>query len=296
MDLNSYLYRMELNLARLHELQATASLLTFAGIGGGGGSSSSKAKAATGSEPLLMSEQARAYAKAADRRALAMDAFMWSDEEGCWRDHVVVPPVAGGRAAPGAGVVSASNFLPLWAHLPASPALPDGARKGLVALETLTASGLVQAGGVQTTLERTAEQWDAPNAWAPVQQMIIEGLELLGSPEASAAALSLAKAWLESNYLGWANTGQMHEKYNAKVPGARGEGGEYLPQLGFGWTNGVLLHLLSTYGETLSSLPAPPVQEEAPAIELKAVADGSAGLAAAERRKDEERRDAGSSQ
>lgn len=293
MDLNSYLYRMEQNLARLHELQATATLLTAAGVSKAAAAGSTTAAAA----PKLASDKARAYAQAAARRALAMDAFMWSEEHGCWQDHVVVPPAAGERAAPGAGVVSASNFLPLWAQLPASPAVPDGSRKGLVALDTLKGSGLIQVGGVQTTLERTEEQWDAPNAWAPVQQMLIEGLELLGAPEASATALSLARAWLQSNYLGWANTGQMHEKYNAKVPGARGEGGEYRPQLGFGWTNGVVLHLLNTYGEALSaSLPA--LGPEAPAIELKAVAaSSSAGSATAtERRKEKERRAPGRSQ
>ena len=39
----------------------------------------------------------------------------------------------------------------------------------------------------------------------------------------------------------------MYEKYNAMVPGARGEGGEYYPQVGFGWTNGVVLHLLKKF-------------------------------------------------
>lgn len=265
-DLNSYLYRMERNLARLHEFKATATFLAASGAL---------------SAPAL-SDKAAAYNAAADRRALAMDTFMWSEADGFWQDHVMVPPVAGERAAPGAGVVSASNFLPLWCNLVASPAVEDGPRKALAALGALKASGLVQVGGVQTTLQRTEEQWDAPNAWAPVQQMLIEGLELMGVPEASDMALSLAKAWLESNYLGWANTGQMHEKYNALVPGARGEGGEYRPQLGFGWSNGVVLHLLNTYGETLS--PLAPALPEAPAIQLKA----ASGATATERRKDEE--------
>ena len=40
----------------------------------------------------------------------------------------------------------------------------------------------------------------------------------------------------------------MHEKYDATRPGERGQGGEYEPQLGFGWTNGVVLWLLERYG------------------------------------------------
>lgn len=43
----------------------------------------------------------------------------------------------------------------------------------------------------------------------------------------------------------------MHEKYNAFVPGERGNGGEYDPQVGFGWTNGVVLELLDVYGNVL---------------------------------------------
>ena len=36
----------------------------------------------------------------------------------------------------------------------------------------------------------------------------------------------------------------MYEKYNAYEIGVGGGGGEYIPQIGFGWTNGVALVLL----------------------------------------------------
>ena len=36
----------------------------------------------------------------------------------------------------------------------------------------------------------------------------------------------------------------MYEKYDAERPGERGEGGEYEPQDGFGWTNGVALEFI----------------------------------------------------
>lgn len=109
----------------------------------------------------------------------------------------------------------------------------------------------VQVGGVRTTNQETEEQWDAPNAWSPVVHMIIEGLETVGCHDASDLALQITRDWLASNHLGWANTGQMYEKYNAVLSGARGEGGEYYPQVGFGWTNGVVLHLLKTYANKL---------------------------------------------
>ena len=43
-------------------------------------------------------------------------------------------------------------------------------------------------------------------------------------------------------------TGAMHEKYDVTTPaGAIGGGGEYAPQVGFGWSNGVALDFLSNY-------------------------------------------------
>ena len=53
-----------------------------------------------------------------------------------------------------------------------------------------------------------------------------------------------AGCWLASNWAAFNKTGQMHEKYDAFQPGEYGGGGEYAPQVGFGWTNGVLLDLL----------------------------------------------------
>jgi len=40
-----------------------------------------------------------------------------------------------------------------------------------------------------------------------------------------------AGAWLSSNWEAFSKSGQMHEKYDALVPGQRGGGGEYAPQV-----------------------------------------------------------------
>lgn len=40
----------------------------------------------------------------------------------------------------------------------------------------------------------------------------------------------------------------MFEKYDVRAVGSPGDGGEYVVQAGFGWTNGVLLDLLERYG------------------------------------------------
>jgi alpha,alpha-trehalase len=73
----------------------------------------------------------------------------------------------------------------------------------------------------------------------------VKGLaELPLSSGGPALAASLADRWLASNWLGWQQSGAMFEKYDAFTPGEYGGGGEYAPQAGFGWTNGVALELI----------------------------------------------------
>lgn len=85
--------------------------------------------------------------------------------------------------------------------------------------------------------------------------MLIQGLaeldDLSGGPQ---LADSIADRWLESNRLGWQNSSMMYEKYDAYTPGLYGGGGEYAPQAGFGWTNGVALELIEArHGNPLRS-------------------------------------------
>ncbi|KAG1835758.1 glycoside hydrolase family 37 protein [Suillus subalutaceus] len=55
------------------------------------------------------------------------------------------------------------------------------------------------------------------------------------------------------------NTGNMYEKFSNLNVDSSGYGGEYTVQAGFGWTNGVLLWVASTYGEQLVAPQCPPV-------------------------------------
>jgi neutral trehalase len=89
---------------------------------------------------------------------------------------------------------------------------------------------------------------DFPNAWAPLQHMIIEGLATLNSEKANKLAQDISRRWLKSNYLAFEKTGRMVEKYDVRSSGKIGGGGEYETQTGFGWTNGVALALLHDYG------------------------------------------------
>lgn len=99
----------------------------------------------------------------------------------------------------------------------------------------------LQPGGLITTLTRSGQQWDAPNGWAPLQWMAIQGLQNYGF---ITLAHEIKRRWTALNEKTYAETGKMMEKYNVMDPDAKAGGGEYPNQDGFGWTNGVYLKLI----------------------------------------------------
>lgn len=102
-------------------------------------------------------------------------------------------------------------------------------------------------GGIPTSMGYTGEQWDFPNAWAPLQDIVVNGLANSGYEPAKREARVLAERWVKANMIGFNETGEMFEKYSAVVPGKRGVGGEYQVQAGFGWSNGVCLKFIYDY-------------------------------------------------
>ncbi|ESW32195.1 hypothetical protein PHAVU_002G301500 [Phaseolus vulgaris] len=139
--------------------------------------------------------------------------------------------------------VFASNFIPLWMN----PFYSDTSLVGSV-VESLKTSGLVRAAGVATSLTDSGQQWDFPNGWAPLQHMLVEGLLKSGLQEARSLAEEIAIGWVTTNYIVYKKTGSMHEKFNVEHCGEFGGGGEYVPQTGFGWSNGVVLAFLEEFG------------------------------------------------
>ena len=91
-----------------------------------------------------------------------------------------------------------------------------------------------------TTTVVTGQQWDAPNGWAPLQWVAIQGLRNYGYNE---LANDIKKRWLATNELVFKRAGKLVEKYNVLDPTVAAGGGEYPLQDGFGWTNGVYMAL-----------------------------------------------------
>ncbi|KAL3666206.1 hypothetical protein V7S43_008995 [Phytophthora oleae] len=211
-ELNAILHRVELNLAKFHELLGNSVAMTR-------------------------------FKDAAKTREKAMDAVLWSEADGCWKDYLL-------DSREHSPVVSVANYSPLWGR--ATHSLDSSRLEKMVA--SLEASGLVQEGGVQTTTSVTGQQWDAPNAWPPLQDLLIEGLQEAGTVKARALAKRLVQTWVKAGFVAWQKTGLMFEKYNAQQLGGVGDGGEYTPQFGFGWSNGVILTFLTKYQEYLGEV------------------------------------------
>ncbi|WP_138993643.1 alpha,alpha-trehalase TreF [Larkinella sp. C7] len=103
----------------------------------------------------------------------------------------------------------------------------------------------LKEGGVVSTLQRSGQQWDSPNGWAPLQWITYQGLLRYGFTETAA---EIRKRWTALNDKVFRNTGKMMEKYNVVDIDLPAGGGEYPNQDGFGWTNGIYLALQASDG------------------------------------------------
>ncbi|KAK3228083.1 hypothetical protein Dsin_007945 [Dipteronia sinensis] len=185
---------------------------------------------------------------ASTARKQAFNSVFWNEEKGQWLDYWINNGTTceeshTWQARNQNHNVYASNYAPLWIDLLNSDtSLVEKVR------QSLQSSGLVCAAGIATSTINSGEQWDFPNGWAPLQHMIVEGLVRSGSQEARSMAQDIAVRWIRTNYAAYKETGEMHEKYDVEKCGSSGGGGEYKPQSGFGWSNGVVLAFLEEFG------------------------------------------------
>ncbi|AXJ01248.1 alpha,alpha-trehalase [Cyclonatronum proteinivorum] len=165
------------------------------------------------------------FAKLAEQRKATMNRLMWDAKTGMFRDYNFV------KAAQ-TGVISLAAVYPLFTGL-ATEAQAKSTAEGLEA-------HFLMEGGLATTPVVTGQQWDAPNGWAPLQWMAIQGLHRYGHDE---LADTVTRRWLEANERIFERAGKMVEKYNVADSSGQAGGGEYPLQDGFGWSNGVFAAL-----------------------------------------------------
>jgi alpha,alpha-trehalase len=173
--------------------------------------------------------RAKDYAQRAEARSDAIQRIMWDGADGVFTDYLW-------RQGKITGTITAATVYPLFLHVASTP-------EADVVAQTVSAK-LLAPGGLATSLVNSGQQWDAPNGWAPLQWIAVMGLRNYGY---DALAEEIATRWVGENIGLYESEAKLVEKYNVTVAGGAGSGGEYATQIGFGWTNGVLLGLGTLY-------------------------------------------------
>ena len=177
--------------------------------------------------------EAATWENAAKHRKETMDTLMWSNIRGMYFDYNYAKERRG-------SVASLAAFYPLWAGM-----VDDKQAKQMVkALRSFENNGGLATTDSQQLNQlvpgKMPTQWAYPNGWAPLQYLVIKGLQRY---DYHADAERLTRKWLKTN-LDWFNThGVFLEKYNVVAPDKPPLKGLYPSQTGFGWTNGVFERL-----------------------------------------------------
>ncbi|HTI60819.1 alpha,alpha-trehalase TreF [Mucilaginibacter sp.] len=169
------------------------------------------------------------YQTKALKRRNAIQKYCWSAKDGWYMDY-------------NWQLKHTTTHISLAGVFPLEFRIADAKQAASVA--KVLKSKFFKSGGLVTTLDRSGQQWDSPNAWAPLQYMAIDGLN---NYQEYKLARSIAENWVRINISVFNSTGKLMEKYNVIDTDVKAGGGEYPLQDGFGWTNGVLLNLLNHY-------------------------------------------------
>ncbi|MFT7187599.1 MAG: alpha,alpha-trehalase [Sediminicola sp.] len=169
------------------------------------------------------SETEQTYKRKAEQRSKAIQELFWSKETSFFMDLNMPQAMVRNQ-------MTLAGTFPLFFNLATQ-------EQALEVKEHLM-KDFLKDGGLLTTLENSGQQWDAPNGWAPLQWIAVNGLLNYGFDK---EAKEIMVRWLRLNEKVYANTGKMMEKYNVEDVSLLSGGGEYDLQDGFGWTNGVAL-------------------------------------------------------
>lgn len=192
---------------------------------------------------------ARHYQQLADARSEAINQWLWNQVDGFYTDY-------DWRAKRITTPVTAATVFPLFVQI--------APRERAIRTARTVRNLLLKEGGLSTSTINTGQQWDAPNGWAPLQWVAVEGFSHYGQ---DALAQSIGSRFLTNVQRLYAREQKLVEKYVVDGKGlGGGGGGEYALQDGFGWTNGVTLKLLDKYCAPLSPCATQQVSQSAPAV------------------------------
>lgn len=169
--------------------------------------------------------KAREYAAMAQKRKVFINTYFWDDSAGFYFDYHLKTRIRTGRYT-------------LAAMFPLFMGLADSSQAAMVT--AVIRSKFLMHGGLVTSLTHSGQQWDYPNGWAPLQWISIQGLRNF---KHSGLADTIKNRWLTLNEAYFRKAHKMVEKYNVVDTTLSPSDGEYPNQDGFGWTNGVYIHL-----------------------------------------------------
>lgn len=174
-------------------------------------------------------KQQALYLKKARARKLAILKYCWDSHANWFKDYNY-------KTGETERIETLAGAFPLEFGIPSHAQAKNMADK--------IRTKFMKPGGLVTTLNRSGQQWDSPNGWAPLQYITIDGLS---KNHFGSLASTLAKRWIRLNLHVFQQTGKLVEKYNVIDINLKAGGGEYALQDGFGWTNGTLLNLMNRF-------------------------------------------------
>lgn len=175
--------------------------------------------------PLL----AKKFQGLAERRLNAIQKYCWDESEQFFIDYNFHHNQPSGQ-------LSLAGVFPLYARV--------ATKQQADAVASRIKKDFLKSGGLVATLTESGQQWDAPNGWAPLQWIAIEGLRNYGHHD---LANEIKRRWVNVNMKVFTEKHKLIEKYSVESGLGLGGGGEYPLQDGFGWTNGVLAALLDEH-------------------------------------------------
>ncbi|KAJ9292888.1 CAZyme family GH37 [Paecilomyces variotii] len=184
-------------------------------------------------------ESSSVWDRRARRRKVAMDKYLWNDEEGMYFDYDTVNKVR-------TSYESATTFWAMWSGVATPRQASELVRKALPKFEVYggLVSGTEKSRG-EISLDRPNRQWDYPYGWAPQQMLAWTGLLRYGYQD---EAERLAYKWLYMITKAFVDfNGVVVEKYDVTRPidphrvdaeyGNQGTDFKGVPREGFGWVN-----------------------------------------------------------
>ncbi|MEO0455541.1 MAG: trehalase family glycosidase [Cyanobacteria bacterium P01_A01_bin.114] len=170
------------------------------------------------------------WLRQAEQRRARIDHYLWDENAGLYFDYNF-------RTGERRVYEFATTFMPLWAGL-ASEAQAQAVVANLAKFEA--------PGGLLTSTHTSGNQWDAPFGWAPLQLFAVEGLYRYGY---QADADRISQNFLRMVVKEFETSGTLVEKYDVERCSANVSDeihfGYSSNEIGFGWTNGVVLELLA---------------------------------------------------